>query len=42
MAGVNQIVRAIQDNNVEVYVDGDGTAQQNRRNRMYGKTLQYI
>ena len=42
MAGVNQIVRAIQDSNVEVYVDGDGTAQQNRRNRMYGKTLQYI
>ena len=42
MAGVQQIVRAIQDNNVEVYVDGDGTAQQNRRNRMYGKTLQYI
>ena len=42
MAGVNQIVRAIQDSNVEVYVDGDGTATQNRRNRMYGKTLQYI
>lgn len=42
MAGVNQIVRAIQDNNVEVYVDGDGTATQNRKNRMYGKTLQYI
>lgn len=42
MAGVNQIVRAIQDNNVEVYVDSDGTAQQNRKNRMYGKTLQYI
>lgn len=42
MAGVQQIVRAIQDSNVEVYVDGDGTAQQNRRNRMYGKTLQYI
>ena len=42
IAGVNQIVRAIQDSNVEVYVDGDGTAQQNRRNRMYGKTLQYI
>ena len=42
MAGVQQIVRAIQDNNVEVYVDGDGTATQNRRNRMYGKTLQYI
>ena len=42
MSGVNQIVRAIQDNNVEVYVDGDGTAQQNRWNRMYGKTLQYI
>ena len=42
MAGVQQIVQAIQDNNVEVYVDGDGTAQQNRRNRMYGKTLQYI
>ena len=39
MAGVNQIVRAIQDSNVEVYVDGDGTATQNRRNRMYGKTL---
>lgn len=42
MAGVNQIVRAIQDSNVEVYVDGDGTATQNRRNRMYGKTLQHI
>lgn len=42
MAGVNQIVRAIQDSNVEVYVDGDGTATQNRKNRMYGKTLQYI
>lgn len=42
IAGVQQIVRAIQDSNVEVYVDGDGTAQQNRRNRMYGKTLQYI
>lgn len=42
MAGVQQIVRAIQDNNVEIYVDGDGTAQQNRKNRMYGKTLQYI
>ena len=26
MAGVQQIVRAIQDSNVEVYVDGDGTA----------------
>ena len=42
LSGVQQIVRAIQDSNVEVYVDGDGTAQQNRRNRMYGKTLQYI
>lgn len=42
MAGVQQIVRAIQDSNVEVYVDGDGTATQNRKNRMYGKTLQYI
>lgn len=42
IAGVNQIVRAIQDSNVEVYVDGDGTATQNRKNRMYGKTLQYI
>ena len=42
MAGVNQIVRAIQDSSVEVYVDGDGTALQNRRNRMYGKTLQHI
>ena len=42
MAGVNQIVRAIQDNNVGVYVDGDGTATQNRKNRMYGKTLQHI
>ena len=42
MAGVQQIVRAIQDGNVEIYVDGDGTATQNRKNRMYGKTLQYI
>ena len=42
MAGVQQIVRAIQDSNVEVYVDSDGTATQNRKNRMYGKTLQYI
>ena len=42
LSGVQQIVRAIQDSNVEVYVDGDGTATQNRKNRMYGKTLQYI
>ena len=33
---------AIANYGLEVYVDGDGTATQNRKNRMYGKTLQYI
>ena len=42
MAGVQQIVRAIEENGGDIYVEADGTATQNRKNRMYGKTLQYI
>lgn len=42
LAGVQQIVRAIEENGGDIYVESDGTATQNRRNRMYGKTLQYI
>lgn len=42
MAGVRQIVRAIEENGGDIYVNGDMTAQQNRKNKMYGKTLQYI
>lgn len=41
-AMARQIVSAVESSNVEVYVDGDGTKTQNRRNRMYGKTLQRI
>lgn len=42
MAGVQQIVRAIEENGGNIYVESDGTVTQNRRNRMYGKTLQRI
>lgn len=41
-AGVQRIVRAIEENGGDIYVNGDMTAQQNRKNKMYGKTLQYI
>lgn len=41
-AVAQQIVRAIEENGGDIYVESDGTATQNRRNRMYGKTLQYI
>lgn len=41
-ASVRQIVRAIEENGGDVYVNGDMTTQQNRKNKMYGKTLQYI
>ena len=41
-AAAQQIVSAIEENSGDVYIDADGTAIQNRRNRMYGKTLQRI
>lgn len=41
-AMAQRIVTAIEENGGDIYVEADGTAQQNRRNRMYGKTLQYI
>lgn len=41
-AGVQRIVRAIEENGGDIYVNDDLTAQQNRKNKMYGKTLQYI
>lgn len=41
-AMAQRIVTAIEENGGDIYVEADGTATQNRRNRMYGKTLQYI
>ena len=41
-AMASRIVNAIEENSGDIYVEADGTATQNRRNRMYGKTLQYI
>ena len=41
-AMASRIVTAIEENGGDIYVEADGTATQNRRNRMYGKTLQYI
>lgn len=41
-AMAQQIIAAIEENGGDVYVDADGTVTQNRRNRMYGKTLQRI
>lgn len=41
-AMASRIVTAIEENGGDIYVESDGTATQNRRNRMYGKTLQYI
>ena len=41
-AMARQIVRAIEDQTTEVYVEDDLTAQQNRQNKMYGKTMQFI
>lgn len=41
-AMAQRIVTAIEENGGDIYVESDGTATQNRRNRMYGKTLQYI
>ena len=41
-AMAQRIVTAIEENSGDIYVESDGTATQNRRNRMYGKTLQYI
>ena len=41
-AMASQIVRAIEDQTTEVYVEDDLTAQQNRQNKMYGKTMQFI
>lgn len=41
-AMAQRIVTAIEENSGDIYVEADGTATQNRRNRMYGKTLQYI
>lgn len=41
-AMTQRIVTAIEENGGDIYVESDGTATQNRRNRMYGKTLQYI
>lgn len=41
-AVTQQIISAIEENGVDVFVDGDGTTQQNRKNRMYGKTLQRV
>lgn len=41
-AMAQQIIAAIKENGGDVYVDADGTVTQNRRNRMYGKTLQRI
>lgn len=42
-----QIISTIENNSGDVYMDGDKvgekvTSYQNRKNRMYGKTLQYI
>lgn len=37
-----RIISAIEENGGDIYVEADGTATQNRRNRMYGKTLQKI
>ena len=46
-AMASRIVTAIEENGGDVYMDGDKvgekvTSYQNRKNRMYGKTLQYI
>lgn len=41
-AMAQRIVTAIEENGGDIYVEADGTATQNRRNRMYGKTLQNI
>lgn len=41
-AMAQRIVTAIEENGGDIYVESDGTATQNRKNRMYGKTLQYI
>lgn len=41
-AMAQRIVTAIEENGGDIYVESDGIATQNRRNRMYGKTLQYI
>ena len=46
-AMAQRIVTAIEENGGDVYMDGDKvgekvTSYQNRKNRMYGKTLQYI
>lgn len=41
-AMAQRIVTAIEENSGDIYVESDGTATQNRKNRMYGKTLQYI
>lgn len=40
-AMAQRIVTAIEENSGDIYVEG-GTVTQNRRNRMYGKTLQNI
>lgn len=42
LAATQRIVTAIEENGGDIYVEADGTATQNRRNRMYGKTLQKI
>ena len=41
-AMAQQIISAIEENSGDIYVDSDGTVTQNRKNRMYGKTLQRI
>lgn len=46
-AVAQQIITAIENNNGDIYMDGDKvgehvTAYQNRQNRMYGKTLQKV
>lgn len=46
-AVASQVIQAVQENGGDIYLDSDKVGQkvteyQNRKNRMYGKTLQTV